>query len=491
MVLIHAAQSIIQEFLMNISLPDFNLATVLVVGDIMLDRYWYGGTNRISPEAPVPIVKINTLEERPGGAANVAINVSSLGGKVLLIGLTGDDEPANILKNQLGKANVECDFLTITTHPTVTKLRIISRNQQLIRVDFEEGFGHTSAESILTKVRKALPSVTTLILSDYGKGGLNHVQSIIQEAKQQAKLILVDPKGTDFSRYYGATLLTPNFSEFEAVVGHCRDEDELVSKGQALINELALDALLITRSEQGMTLLQSNSRPLHLPTQAKEVFDVTGAGDSVIATLAASLSAGKSLEESCYLANIAAGVVVGKLGTSTASYVELEDAIRGRIDNGFGIMDKPSLLRAINTARQRNEKIVMTNGCFDILHAGHVSYLANARKLGDRLIVAVNSDRSVKQLKGVSRPINPLYQRMIVLSALESVDWVIAFDEETPQHLIAEILPDILVKGGDYKPEQIAGSREVIAAGGEVKVLNFEDGCSTSNIIKKIKMEQV
>ena len=472
---------------MKNNLPDFSKANVLVVGDIMLDRYWYGATNRISPEAPVPVVKINALEERPGGAANVAMNVTSLGGEAKLIGLTGIDEPAKILTEQLQQQHVVCDFVALNSHPTITKLRVLSRNQQLIRLDFEEPFCDVDSLPLLQRIENALPQAKVMVLSDYAKGVLSSVEAIIKMAQQANVPVLIDPKGTDFTRYQGATLLTPNMSEFEAVVGSCHSEEDIEVKGHQLIRDYDIKALLVTRSEKGMTLLQIGQPTYHLPTQAKEVFDVTGAGDTVIATLAASLAAGYTLEDSCFLANASAGVVVGKLGTSTVTQVELEDAIRARTDNGFGVMSEEDLLKQVANARQRGEKIVMTNGCFDILHAGHVSYLANARKLGDRLIVAVNSDQSVKQLKGESRPINPLMQRMIVLGALDSVDWVVPFEEQTPQRLIARILPDVLVKGGDYKPDQIAGSKEVIAAGGEVRVLNFEDGCSTTNIINSIK----
>lgn len=271
------------------------------------------------------------------------------------------------------------------------------------------------------------------------------------------------------------------------MVGRCKTDEELVERGLQLMREFDLTALLVTRSEQGMTLLQHDQPPLHMPTQAQEVYDVTGAGDTVIGVLATAIAAGTSLEEACFLANAGAGVVVGKLGTSTVSPIELENAIRGRSETGFGVMSQEELKAAVANARQRGEKVVMTNGVFDILHAGHVSYLANARKLGDRLIVAVNSDASTKRLKGEERPVNALAQRMIVLAALEAVDWVISFEEDTPQRIISEVLPDLLVKGGDYKPEDIAGGKEVIAAGGEVRVLNFEDGCSTTNIIKTIR----
>jgi D-beta-D-heptose 7-phosphate kinase/D-beta-D-heptose 1-phosphate adenosyltransferase len=246
----------------------------------------------------------------------------------------------------------------------------------------------------------------------------------------------------------------------------------------------------VTRSEQGMTLLQPGKAPLHLPTQAQEVYDVTGAGDTVIGVLATVLAAGSSLEEACFLANAAAGVVVGKLGTSTVSTVELENAVHGRTETGFGVMTEEELKVAVAHARQRGEKVVMTNGIFDILHAGHVSYLANARKLGDRLIVAVNSDASTKRLKGETRPINAQAQRMAVLAGLGAVDWVVGFEEDTPRRLIAGVLPDLLVKGGDYEPHQIAGCDEVWANGGEVKVLNFEDGLSTTKIINQIKSQE-
>lgn len=474
---------------MKVTLPAFNRASVLVVGDVMLDRYWYGPTSRISPEAPVPVVKVDAMEDRPGGAANVAMNIAALGAASQLIGLTGKDEAARALSEMLNNVNVRCDFVAVETHPTITKLRVLSRNQQLIRLDFEEGFEKVDPQPIHQRLRQALASSGALVLSDYAKGALDSVQTMIQLAREAQVPVLIDPKGTDFERYRGATLLTPNLSEFEAVVGKCQNEEEIVSRGMQLVADYELDALLVTRSENGMTLLQPGKAPLHLPTLAQEVFDVTGAGDTVIGVLAAALAAGDTLEEACFMANAAAGVVVGKLGTSTVSPVELENAIHARPDQGFGIMNEAQLKAAVEQARQRGEKVVMTNGVFDILHAGHVSYLANARKLGDRLIVAVNSDASTKRLKGDSRPVNPLVNRMIVLGALEAVDWVVAFEEDTPQRLIASVLPDLLVKGGDYKPEDIAGSKEVWANGGEVRVLNFEDGISTTNIIKTIRGE--
>lgn len=471
---------------MKISLPDFKKASILVIGDVMLDRYWYGLTNRISPEAPVPVVKVEMKEERPGGAANVAMNIAALGANVCLVGLTGIDDAAKVLTEKLTEANVNCNFVTLSTHSTIIKLRIISHNQQLIRLDFEEGFHNVNVNLLLDRIEQTLPRVGVLVLSDYGKGALAQILQIIALANSAKLPVLIDPKGNNFERYRGATLLTPNMSEFKAIVGKCVNNSEIEQKGMRLIKLLNLKGLLITRSERGMTLLQHKKPPLHLLAQAQEVYDVTGAGDTVIGVLATALAARFDFHQACILANIAAGIVVGKLGSSTVSSVELENAIHDYDHNSFGIISEQKLKRAVAFARNRGEKIVMTNGCFDILHAGHVIYLSNALKLGDRLIVAVNSDASTKKLKGYDRPINTLAQRMTVLGALDSVDWVVSFVEDTPQRLISEILPDVLVKGGDYKLKDIAGSQEVLAAGGEVRVLNFEQGLSTTNIINTI-----
>lgn len=472
---------------MKIKLPEFDGARVLVVGDVMLDRYWSGPTGRISPEAPVPVVKVEHNEERPGGAANVALNAAALGAGARLLGLTGDDEAANALQERMQAVGVACDFVRHATHPTITKLRVMSRNQQLLRLDFENGFDAADAAPLTERMRAALADAGVVVLSDYAKGALSQVQELIQAANLAGVPVLVDPKGTEFEKYRGATLLTPNMSEFEAVVGKVKDEQELVTRGRELVERFELQALLVTRSEHGMTLIRREEDELHLPARAHEVYDVTGAGDTVIATLATSLAAGLALEEACALANVAAGIVVGKLGTSTVSAIELANALYGGPESGMGVVSEQQLKYVVEAARRRGEKIVMTNGCFDILHAGHVSYLNNARKLGDRLIVAVNTDESVRALKGEGRPVNTVDRRMAVLAALGAVDWVVPFAEDTPQRLIAEVLPDILVKGGDYKPEDIAGYAEVTANGGEVTVLNFEDGCSTTAIIEAIR----
>lgn len=475
---------------MKITLPEYENAQVLVVGDVMLDRYWHGSTCRISPEAPVPVVKVEDIEERPGGAANVALNIAALGGRATLIGLVGDDEPARALANGLKSVHVTTDFVTVIGFPTITKLRVLSRHQQLLRLDFEQGFHNVDSSPILQKMQAALTAKSpVVILSDYNKGSLADVQAMIQLARKAGAKVLIDPKGADFEKYRGATLLTPNLSEFEAVVGHCESDLELAERALGLIKQYDLEAILVTRSENGMTLIREGQSPFHLPTKAQEVYDVTGAGDTVISVLASSLAAGSSFEHACTLANAAAGVVVGKIGTSTVNTIELANAVYSQQEIGFGILSQEQLKIAVKLAQHRGEKVVMTNGCFDILHAGHVSYLNTAREQGQRLIVAVNSDQSVRDLKGEGRPVNPVERRMAVLAGLGAVDWVVEFNEETPQRLIAEILPDLLVKGGDYKPEEIAGGTEVIANGGEVRVLQFKEGCSTTEIIKAIRNE--
>ncbi|GAB1038907.1 bifunctional D-glycero-beta-D-manno-heptose-7-phosphate kinase/D-glycero-beta-D-manno-heptose 1-phosphate adenylyltransferase HldE [Shewanella algae] len=472
---------------MKVTLPPFEKAKVLVVGDVMLDRYWVGPTGRISPEAPVPVVRINQIEDRPGGAANVALNIAALGGSVQLAGIVGADEAASALNTGVSTLGVEPKWLTVEDKPTITKLRVLSRNQQLIRLDFEETFAQEQSQALLAQSEALLDDCKVLVLSDYAKGAIDQPQAFIAKARAKGISVLVDPKGSDFGRYAGASLITPNMSEFEAVVGTVSSEADLVAKAQALISKHQLGAILVTRSEKGMTLITSEGDELHIPTVAREVYDVTGAGDTVISALATALAAGSDLPQACAIANTAAGVVVGKLGTSTVSRIELIEALaQHQGESGFGVVSEDQLLYAMQQAKLRGERVVMTNGCFDILHAGHVSYLKEARALGDRLIVAVNDDASVKRLKGEGRPVNSLERRMAVLAGLAAVDWVVPFSEDTPQRVISRLLPDLLVKGGDYRVEEIAGGEEVIAAGGSVKVLGFEDGISTTAIIQNI-----
>jgi len=307
-------------------IPDFSAGQVLIVGDIMLDRYWHGSTDRISPEAPVPVVKVETDEFRAGGAGNVALNVAALGGRAQLIGLVGRDEAAVTLRRYLETAGVTCNLLEAPLHPTITKLRILSRHQQLIRLDFEESFAALESAGVDSACAAALPDSKALILSDYGKGTLSEIGDIIRQSREQNVPIVVDPKGVDFERYRGATIITPNMAEFEAVVGHCGDETTLVQRGETLRDALNLQAILVTRSERGMTLLECGRPPLALPTRARDVFDVTGAGDTVVAVLGAGLACGLSLADATALANLAAGVVVAKLGTATVDVEELNRA---------------------------------------------------------------------------------------------------------------------------------------------------------------------
>lgn len=471
---------------MKLTMPRFDSAPVLVVGDVMLDRYWHGPTHRISPEAPVPVVKVDQIEDRPGGAGNVALNIAALGAPAWLVGVTGEDEAALSLRQRLNAAGVYCDFQAHADRPTITKLRVMSRHQQLIRLDFEEPF-ETDGEAILAAVRGLLDRVKVMILSDYGKGALVNHQALIALAKERGVPVLADPKGKDFSIYRGATLITPNMTEFEAVVGHCSSEQMLVEKGMALVEDLQLDAMLVTRSEQGMTLLRRGEPALHMPARAREVFDVTGAGDTVISTLAAALAAGESMPNAVGLSNLAAGIVIGKLGTAAISAPELRRAVQREQGSERGVVGLEQLVQAVEDARAHGERIVFTNGCFDIIHAGHVGYLEEARSLGDRLIVAINDDASVSRLKGPGRPINSVERRMTVLAGLGAVDWVVSFAEDTPEELLKALKPDILVKGGDYSVDQVVGAPLVNSWGGEVKVLNFVESCSTTAIVERIR----
>ena len=473
-----------------VQIPEFGAASVLVVGDLMLDRYWHGDTSRISPEAPVPVVRVGEIEERAGGAGNVALNVAALGANAAVIGLTGQDEAADALARTLQQVGVECHFERLAGFPTVTKLRVLSRHQQLIRLDFEDGFPGYDVAGLIRRFQAQVANVDVVVMSDYCKGALRAANQLISLARAAGKQVVVDPKGNDFSQYTGATVITPNMSEFEAVVGHCASEEEIVSKGEALREQLQLEALLITRSEKGMTLLEQGHEPLHIPTKAREVFDVNGAGDTVVSALASALAAGQSLRQATVLANLAAGVVVGKLGTASVTVPELRRAMREQQEMEQGMVDEDKLVALVQEAKAHGETVVMTNGCFDILHAGHVTYLEEAARLGERLIVAVNDDASVKRLKGPERPVNTQERRMRVLAALDCVDWVVGFDEDTPTRLICRVSPDILVKGGDNEPDKIPGGECVRAAGGRVEVMTYVDNVSTTGIIGAIRASE-
>jgi len=459
---------------------------VVVAGDVMLDRYWLGPASRISPEAPVPVVRVRDAEDRPGGAANVALNLAALDISPVLVGIAGDDEPADKLETLLQQSAVECLFGR-SASPTITKLRVLSRNQQLIRLDHEEDFSLAGDVFPAEEFARACGSTGVVVLSDYAKGTLREPVELIRTAREAGASVLVDPKGSNFSRYAGATLLTPNLREFEAVVGACQTDEQIVSRGAALRTELSLDYLLITRGDRGMTLILGDDNAVHLAAETREVYDVTGAGDTVIATLAAMLAAGADIVAAATLANIAAGLVVRKLGVATVSRSELRLELHRRGIGGRGLLNESELTEFVREAQARSERVVMTNGCFDILHTGHVAYLEEAKSLGQRLIVAVNDDDSVRKLKGKGRPIVPLEDRMSVLAGLAAVDWVVPFSEDTPEELICRVLPDVLVKGGDYQVDEIAGAACVQRAGGEVRVLSFREGRSTSSIIERIR----
>ncbi|MDG0997261.1 MAG: bifunctional D-glycero-beta-D-manno-heptose-7-phosphate kinase/D-glycero-beta-D-manno-heptose 1-phosphate adenylyltransferase HldE [Gammaproteobacteria bacterium] len=476
---------------MKLEMPALQDARVLVVGDVMLDRYYHGETSRISPEAPVAVVNVQGQEDRPGGASNVALNLAALGAAATLVGVVGRDSTADSLRKRLAAAGVQCEFLESSNKPTITKLRVISKHQQLLRLDFEKEFDASDTSGLGDNVEKSLLNSQILVLSDYSKGTLTDPAALIGLARQLNIPVIVDPKGTDFEKYRGATLITPNLPEFEAVVGVCRTEEEIVDKGRGLMSSLQLESILITRGENGMTLLRPTAPELHLPAKAQEVYDVTGAGDTVIAVLAAVIavvntSSQQSLADATRIANLAAGLAVGKLGTAAISGPELRRAVRDEENSGKGVMSAAQLEATVRDAKFDGERIVFTNGCFDVIHAGHVGYLSEARQLGDRLVVAINGDSSVTRLKGMGRPINPVERRMAVLAGLEAVDWVVSFDSDTPESLLKALRPDTLVKGGDYAVAEVVGGDFVKSYGGDVKVLNFIDDCSTSAIVDRI-----
>lgn len=452
----------------------------------MLDRYLFGSTGRISPEAPVPVVHVHETDDRPGGAANVAVNLASLGVSTHLVGVVGEDAAASDLENILGERGIDCEFARASDRPTITKTRVQSRGQQLIRLDQENAVA-MPGDAVVGALANSVKKVGAVVLSDYGKGALAEVRQLITICRDSGVPVLVDPKGTDFDKYSGASLLTPNQSEFEAVAGVCNSDEELVARARKMVDELELAALLVTRSEKGMLLVEAGAEPVFLSTQAREVYDVTGAGDTVIATLAAAVASGQELPAAAALANLAAGLVVRKIGVATVTPGEISAALHQRGQGGRGLVNVDELLALVAESHDRNERVIMTNGCFDVLHAGHVAYLEEAKSLGDRLVVAVNDDDSVRRLKGESRPINALEDRLLVLAGLAAVDWVVPFSEDTPASLISQVLPDILVKGGDYKPDEIAGAKDVLQNGGEVRVLSFRDGHSSSRIIEQMR----
>lgn len=481
---------------MEASFPNLQGQQVLVIGDLMLDSFYHGKATRISPEAPVPIINIERVEDLPGGAANVAMNIASLGASCKISGITGQDSAADTLEQRLNSVGVDCAFHRASNRDTIIKRRVICNHQQLLRMDFEKTFETKEWQALKAIVAPLMATAKIMVLSDYNKGTLADPQYWISLAKQHNLPVLVDPKGTDFNKYRGADLITPNMTEFEAIVGKITSEPDLIEKAQSLIKQLDIKAILVTRSEQGMSLIRQNQPAFHLKAIAKEVSDVTGAGDTVISTLAVILSSGESIETAVTLANVAASIVVSKLGTATVSEPELRVEYQrnhgsNNIDRSISsVVNVEQLKLAVRQAKTRGEKVVFTNGCFDILHAGHVSYLEQARAQGDRLVLAINSDESVTKLKGPRRPINPVARRLAVLAGLASVDWVTCFEGDTPEALLTEIEPDILVKGGDYDKTGVVGWEIVEGYGGEVRVMGLVENCSTTAIVEKIGRDQ-
>jgi D-beta-D-heptose 7-phosphate kinase/D-beta-D-heptose 1-phosphate adenosyltransferase len=457
--------------------PDFSQGNVLVIGDVMLDRYWFGDTARISPEAPIPIVNVKNTDDRPGGAGNVALNIAALGSQVTLLGLTGQDEAAHKLTQQLKAAAVLHDLCMLPQLSTIIKLRVISRHQQLLRIDFEEPVTGFDQNLLIDRFKQHLPQTNLVVLSDYQKGTLSNPQAFIQLAKAA---------NVPFSIYRQADILTPNMKEFEAIVGHCKNEQDLLEKGRQLISDYELGSLLITRGEDGMTLIERDNT-MHLPAYAREVFDVTGAGDTVIGVLAAAVASGTDLKSSAALANVGASLVVSKLGAATVSAPELQVALTGKTSFTTGIVNDEQLEQAVREVRAQGKKVVFANGCFDIIHAGHVTYLQMAKQVGDYLIVAVNSDESIRKLKGPNRPINHLDHRMTVLAGLGMVNWVVPFHDETPERLLKLLKPDFLVKGGDYSLDQVVGADIVRAYGGEVRIMNHNIKTSSTDLLHRMQ----
>lgn len=467
---------------------------VLVIGDVMLDRYLIGNVNRISPEAPVPIVLLNRSEARAGGAANVAANLSGLGLSAQIIGCIAHDDAGHTLKRLMNEAGIDTSHLMISdSRPTVAKTRVMSGNQQIVRIDEEStsAFSQQEADMLLKQVNQALHQKPAMvILSDYAKGLLNTevCQAIITLCKQLRIPVIADPKGRDYSKYHGASALTPNKKETAEACGVPLHETEtLLQAAKQLKDHLALNFLAVTRGEEGISFID-DTHIEHIPATAKQVYDVSGAGDTVIATLAAGLVHNLNPHDALQLANIAAGIVVGKVGTVPVSQAELlktlisEDG-QSQVDK---ICDRAQLISLVKDWRDQGQKIVFTNGCFDLLHAGHVTYLEAAKKTGDKLILGLNTDRSVSALKGPTRPVVHEGDRARVLAALASVDAVILFDEDTPLALIDLVRPDVIVKGDDYTEDQVVGGKEVKSWGGSVKLIPLVQGRSTSNIIKKL-----
>lgn len=461
----------------------------LVVGDLILDEYLWGNSERISPEAPVPIVDVVDKDLRLGGAGNVISNLLDLGCMVDVIGVVGDDDNGRLLLHLLEERNVAIDGLVLVPERvTSRKTRVLANRQQMLRIDSEsrDPLTREIENRLVETVQSKISDYGVVFVSDYLKGVLTDqvTKAIIKAGRAAGIPVVVDPKGQDYRKYAGATLITPNRKEAELATGRMlRDLESLIEGGKALRSELSLDALLMTRSAEGMSLFTADD-VVHVPTHAREVFDVSGAGDTVLALVGAALAVGLSLSDAARMANVGAGIVVGKLGTSTVSAAEIAQVMKHEQENSK-LCDRQALYERIQATRQ-GKQVVFTNGCFDLLHVGHVKYLQKARELGDLLIVGLNSDRSVRQLKGANRPLIAEEERAHILAALDCVDYVTIFDEDTPLELIKLFNPEVLVKGGDYSLDGVVGRAEVESRGGRVELVQFVDGKSTTKMIEKI-----
>ena len=468
---------------------------VLVVGDLILDRYVTGDVRRISPEAPIPVLAARHREDRLGGAGNVAANLRAMGADVEIVGVLGNDPYGVLLRNMLGELDVVTEGCVVDgDRPTTHKTRFISGNQQVMRLDWEEAaeVGEALAREVVEHLEGRVAKAQALVLSDYGKGLLSDIviEGAVRLARAAGIPVLVDPKGTDYSRYRGATLVTPNRKEAEEALGRpLADLEQTAAAARELIDLAELDAAVITLGAQGMFHLSKDGTWGHVPTVARAVFDVTGAGDTAISHLALGLAAGLGLDEAVHLANHAAGIVVGRRGAAAVTRAEFEASIGvGGPITGAVLRDE-DLEVLLAQWRSQGRRIVFTNGCFDILHKGHVDYLRFARSKGDVLLVGVNDDASVSRLKGPERPVNCLEDRMEVLAALEMVDAVVAFGEDTPAKIIERVTPQVLVKGEDWKDKGVVGREWVEQHGGDVHLAPMVPGRSTTGILERARGE--
>lgn len=462
---------------------NFDGAKVLIVGDVMLDRYHFGTVSRISPEAPVPVVNVKKMTHTLGGAGNVANNISHLQAGAVLVGGCGKDSDAHTLKTMLDSINTSYRFIE-TNSPTTTKLRVIGDKQQIVRLDFEDvvPLRGEYAEQAADTLAKQIEGCCSVVISDYGKGFCTFeiCEEIIRLAGKKGLPVIVDPKGSDWRKYAGATTITPNVKELGEAVGRNVEntDEDVVLAARDVIERTRVDYLVVTRSEKGISIIHKNEH-MHIPTEAREVFDVSGAGDTVVASLALCLGKGFDISEAVKVANKAAGIVVSKVGTAPVLLSELN----GSFDGHSKIVPPESLKALIARIRAMKRKIVFTNGCFDILHKGHVTYLRKAAAMGDILILGLNSDSSVRRLKGDGRPLNSEEDRAEVMAALEFIDFITVFDDDTPYELIKTVQPDVLVKGGDYKIEEVVG-REFAR---KTVLIDFVNGYSTTGLIENMK----